>query len=38
MKRHGDPKTHGAATIVETDFERIPTIIQALDMAIIGAT
>jgi hypothetical protein len=38
MKRHGDPKTHGAATIVETDFERIPTIIQAPDMAIIGAT
>ena len=38
MKRHGDPRIHGAAAIVEADFKRIPAIIQAPDMAIIGAT
>jgi hypothetical protein len=37
MKRHGDSKKHGAAAINETDFERIPGIINAPDHAIIGA-
>jgi hypothetical protein len=37
MKRHGDPKTHGAAAITEADFEHIPGIIKTPDHAIIGA-
>ncbi|GHV89161.1 hypothetical protein AGMMS50267_15210 [Spirochaetia bacterium] len=36
MKRHGDPKTHGTAAIVMTDFKRIPGIIKEPDYAIIG--
>jgi hypothetical protein len=37
MKRHGDPKVHGAAAIVLSDFERIPDIIKRPDHAVIGA-
>jgi hypothetical protein len=37
LNRHGDPAIHGAATITDGDFSRIPGIIQAPDMAIIGA-
>ena len=37
MKRHGDPKLHGAATLTEADFERIPSIIKNPNHAIIGA-
>jgi hypothetical protein len=37
FNRHGDPAMHGSATITEADFSRIPGIVQAPDMAIIGA-
>jgi hypothetical protein len=37
LNRHGDPAFHGAATITAADFARIPGIVQAPDMAIIGA-
>jgi hypothetical protein len=37
INKHGDPATNGAATITEADFARIPGIINAPDMAIIGA-
>ncbi|MDR3147464.1 MAG: hypothetical protein LBU00_03685 [Treponema sp.] len=37
LNRHGDPAFHGAATITAADFSRIPGIIKAPDMAIIGA-
>jgi hypothetical protein len=37
INRHGDPVIHGAATVTDGDFFRIPGIIQAPDMAIIGA-
>ena len=37
MKRHGNPKIHGAATITEIDFKRIPDIVKTPDYAIIGA-
>jgi hypothetical protein len=37
INRHGDPALHGAATVTDADFYRIPGIIQAPDMAIIGA-
>ena len=37
IKRHGNPKIHGAATINELDFDRIPGIIKTPDYAIIGA-
>ena len=36
LKRHGDPKLHGAATVVYADFERIPDIIKNPDYAVIG--
>ena len=37
VKRHGDPKIHGTATITSTDFDFIPGIVKAPDYAIIGA-
>ena len=37
LNRHGDPAYHGAATIIDADFSRIPGIIQAPDHAVIGA-
>jgi hypothetical protein len=37
INRHGDPAKHGAATVTNTDFNRIPAIVEAPDMAIIGA-
>jgi hypothetical protein len=37
IKRHGDPKTHGAATITIADFERISDIVKTPDYAIIGS-
>jgi hypothetical protein len=37
INRHGDPAVHRAATVTNEDFSRIPGIIQAPDMAIIGA-
>jgi hypothetical protein len=37
MKRHGDPATNGSAAIRAADFAKIPGIIQAPDLAIIGA-
>ena len=37
MKRHGDYKTHGAATIINADFERILEIVKSPDYAIVGA-
>jgi hypothetical protein len=37
INRHGDPAKHGSATVANTDFDRIPAIVKAPDMAIIGA-
>jgi hypothetical protein len=37
VKRHGDPKTHGAAAVTGADFDRIPGIVKTPDYAIIGA-
>jgi hypothetical protein len=37
LNRHGDPAFHGAATVTAVDFPRISGIVQAPDMAIIGA-
>jgi hypothetical protein len=37
MKRHGDPKTHGAAAVIKEDFDFISQIIKSPDYAIIGA-
>ena len=37
IKRHGDQNIHGAATIINTDFEYIINIIKKPDFAIIGA-
>ena len=37
MKRHGDPKVHGAAAITEADFDNIPAIVKAPDHVFIGA-
>ena len=36
IKRHGDRRFHGSATITLADFERIPDIIKAPDYAAIG--
>jgi hypothetical protein len=36
IKRHGDPGIHGRATIIDTDFTRIPDIIRTPDTAIVG--
>ena len=38
IKRHGDPKFHGTATITATDFDQISNIVKNPDYAIIGAT
>jgi hypothetical protein len=38
INRHGDPARHGRATITDVDFGRIPAIVKAPDMAIIGAS
>jgi hypothetical protein len=38
MNRHGDPAKHGTATVTNGDFDRIPAIVKAPDMAIIGAS
>jgi hypothetical protein len=37
IHRHGDSAIHGAATVTDGDFSRIPGIIHAPDIAIIGA-
>jgi hypothetical protein len=37
INRHGDSAKHGAATVTDTDFSRIPGIVKAPDIAIIGA-
>jgi hypothetical protein len=37
ISRHGNPAKHGAATVTNTDFDKIPAIVKAPDMAIIGA-
>jgi len=37
IKRHGDPKIHGGATITTEDFDRIADIVKTPDFAIIGA-
>ncbi|MDR0403662.1 MAG: hypothetical protein LBH35_08760 [Treponema sp.] len=37
INRHGDPAKHGAATVTHEDFNKIPAIVKAPDMAIIGA-
>ena len=37
IKRHGDPKIHGAATVTCTDFEYIPDIVKTPSYAVIGA-
>ena len=36
IKRHGDPRKHGAAAITMTDFDCIPGIVKSPDHAIIG--
>jgi hypothetical protein len=38
INRHGDRARHGKATVTNADFDRIPAIVKAPDMAIIGAT
>jgi hypothetical protein len=37
INRHGDPAKHGAATVTNTDFDMIPAIVKAPDMAVVGA-
>jgi hypothetical protein len=37
INRHGDPAKHEAATVTNTDFDMIPAVVKAPDMAIIGA-
>jgi hypothetical protein len=37
INRHGDPAKHGAATVTNADFDRIPAIVKSPNMAIIGA-
>lgn len=37
IKRHGDPRLHGAAAICVSDFDQIPNIVKNPDYAIIGA-
>jgi len=37
IKRHGNRDIHGAATIITTDFDRIPDIVKTPDYAVIGA-
>jgi hypothetical protein len=38
INRHGDPAKHGAATVIDTDFDRIPVIVKTPDMIILGAS
>ncbi|MDR1618093.1 MAG: hypothetical protein LBS06_03470 [Treponema sp.] len=38
INRHGDPAKHGTATVTDADFAKIPGIVKAPGMAIIGAT
>jgi hypothetical protein len=38
INRHGDPAKHGAATVINTDFDKIPAIVKTPDMAILGAS
>lgn len=38
IKRHGDPAYHGAATVTDADFDKIPSIVKKPDMAVIGAS
>jgi len=37
IKRHGNIALHGKATIVDADFTRLPDIVKAPGIAIIGA-
>jgi hypothetical protein len=37
INRHGNPAKHGAATVTDMDFDKIPDMVKAPDMAIIGA-
>jgi len=37
INRHGDPVKHGTATVITTDFEKIPVMVRKPDMAIVGA-
>jgi hypothetical protein len=37
INRHGDPAKHGTATVINTDFDRIPAIVKTPDMAVVGA-
>jgi hypothetical protein len=37
INRHGNPAKHGAATVTNADFDKIPAIVKTPDMAIIGA-
>jgi hypothetical protein len=37
INRHGDPVKHGTAMVTNRDFDKIPAIVKAPDMAIIGA-
>jgi len=37
LNRHGNPATHGAATVTEADFAMIPSIVKSPDLAIVGA-
>jgi hypothetical protein len=37
INRHGDPSKHGTATVTYMDFDKIPAIVKAPDMAILGA-
>jgi hypothetical protein len=37
INRHGDPVKHGTATVINTDFDRIPVRVKTPDMAILGA-
>ena len=34
LKRHGNPEAHGAATVVNADFDLIPGIVKAPDYAL----
>jgi hypothetical protein len=38
INRHGDPIKHGTATVITTDFDKIPAIVKAPDIAILGAS
>jgi hypothetical protein len=38
INRHGNPAKHGAATVADTDFDKIPAMVKTPDTAIIGAS